>query len=75
MAMRVSEHSSPSPSIPLPARVGWDGMRGELLQRTSDAGAAGQAEACYQQALDVASEQSAKSWELRAAMSYGAPAV
>ena len=30
---------------------------------------AAQAEACFQQALDVARHQQAKSWELRAAMS------
>jgi DNA-binding winged helix-turn-helix (wHTH) protein/predicted ATPase len=43
-------------------------LRGELLLRqpVSDAS---QAEACFQQALDVARCQQAKSWELRAAMS------
>jgi predicted ATPase len=37
-----------------------------LRQATPDAT---QAEACFQQALDVARRQRAKSWELRAAMS------
>jgi predicted ATPase len=43
-------------------------LRGVLLlqQATSDAA---QAEACFQQALDIARRQQAKSWELRAAMS------
>jgi predicted ATPase len=60
-----------------PARVGTTGGRhraerhrlhGELLLRqTVPAGRA--AAACFQQALDVARQQQAKSWELRAAMS------
>jgi predicted ATPase len=37
-----------------------------LLQAVPDAA---QAEACFQQALDVARQQQAKSWELRAATS------
>jgi predicted ATPase len=43
-------------------------LQGELLlqQATPDYG---QAEACFQQALDIARRQQAKSWELRAAMS------
>jgi predicted ATPase len=38
-----------------------------LLARTPDDHA--EAEACFQQALDIARHQQAKSWELRAAMS------
>jgi predicted ATPase len=38
-----------------------------LLQQTAPD--ASQAEACFQQALDIARHQQAKSWELRAAMS------
>jgi predicted ATPase len=43
-------------------------LKADLLlgQATPDAA---QAEACFQQALDVACRQQAKSWELRAAMS------
>ena len=47
-------------------------LRGEtsLLQRSDRAPAAmGEAEACFQQALDIARRQQAKSLELRAAMS------
>jgi predicted ATPase len=43
-------------------------LRGELLLRQAVPDAA-QAEACFQQALDIARWQQAKSWELRAAMS------
>ena len=43
-------------------------IRGELLLRLGDSNEA-QAERCYQQALTVAREQQAKSWELRAATS------
>jgi predicted ATPase len=43
-------------------------VKGELLLRQATPDAA-QAEACFQQALDVARRQQAKSWELRAAMS------
>jgi predicted ATPase len=43
-------------------------LKGELLQR-QDIPDMAQAEACFQQALDVARRQQAKSWELRAAMS------
>jgi predicted ATPase len=43
-------------------------LRGELLLRQA-APEAVQAEACFQQALDTARRQQAKSWELRAAMS------
>ena len=43
-------------------------LKGELtLQQSQDAA---QAEACYQKALDVARQQEAKSWELRAATSF-----
>jgi predicted ATPase len=43
-------------------------LRGELLLRQAVPDAP-QAEACFQQALEVARRQQAKSWELRAAMS------
>jgi predicted ATPase len=43
-------------------------LRGELLLQRSMA-PQGEAEACFQQALDVARRQQAKSLELRAAMS------
>jgi predicted ATPase len=43
-------------------------LRGEYLLRQAVPEAA-QAEVCFQQALDVARRQQAKSWELRAAMS------
>jgi predicted ATPase len=43
-------------------------LQGELLLRQATPDAA-QAEACFQQALDVARRQQAKSWELRAATS------
>jgi predicted ATPase len=43
-------------------------IQGALLLRQATPDAA-QAETCFQQALDVARRQQAKSWELRAAMS------
>jgi predicted ATPase len=43
-------------------------LQGELLLRQPIPDA-GQAEACFQQALAIARHQQAKSWELRAAMS------
>jgi predicted ATPase len=43
-------------------------IRGELL-RTQAVASEGKAESCFTQAIDVARSQSAKSWELRAAMS------
>jgi predicted ATPase len=43
-------------------------LQGELLLRQAAPDAV-QAEACFQQAIAVASHQQAKSWELRAAMS------
>ena len=43
-------------------------LQGELLLARSAAQDT-EAEACFQQALDVARQQQAKSWELRAAMS------
>jgi class 3 adenylate cyclase/predicted ATPase len=43
-------------------------LQGELLLRQAVSDAA-QAETCFQQALDIARRQQAKSWELRAAMS------
>ena len=45
-------------------------LRGILLLRQAKTPQA-EAEACFQQALDVARRQEAKSWELRAAMSLG----
>ena len=44
-------------------------LQGELLLRQAVPDAAREAEACFQQALDVARRQQAKSLELRAAMS------
>ncbi len=43
-------------------------LKGELLLRRSVPNAS-EAEACFQQALDIARHQQAKSWELRVAMS------
>jgi predicted ATPase len=43
-------------------------LQGELLLRQASPDAT-QAEACFQQALDIARRQQARSWELRAAMS------
>ena len=45
-------------------------MQGDLLLRQTVPDAL-QAEACFNEALDVARRQEAKSWELRAAMSLG----
>jgi len=45
-------------------------LKGELLLRQAISNQH-QAEACFQQALDVACRQQAKSWELRAATSPG----
>jgi predicted ATPase len=45
-------------------------LKGQLLLRQAAADEA-EAEACFQQALDIARRQQAKSWELRAAMSLG----
>jgi predicted ATPase len=44
-------------------------LRGELLLMQSAGGAEAAAEACFQRAIDLARQQQAKSWELRAAMS------
>ena len=53
-------------------------IKGELMLKTSDAAQSGtpfneaavsQAGACFAQALTIAKEQGAKSWELRAALS------
>ena len=46
-------------------------LTGELLTMAHDGGqmAASTPEACFQKALDIARQQQAKSWELRAAMS------
>ena len=43
-------------------------MRGELLLMQNNLNA-GQAESCFQRAIEVARKQSAKSWELRATTS------
>jgi predicted ATPase len=43
-------------------------LKGELLRSGSEAQRA-EAEACFQQALSIARQQQAKSWELRAATS------
>ncbi len=44
-------------------------IRGELLLKTDAVGREAEAEACYHQAIGIARQQSAKSWELRAATS------
>jgi predicted ATPase len=44
-------------------------LRGELLLRQGPRPTWEEAEACFQQALAIARQQQAKSWELRAAMS------
>ena len=44
-------------------------LKGELLIQQSSDNAA-EAESCFQQAITIAQNQSAKSWELRAAMSF-----
>src|SRR5262249_44795923 len=46
-----------------------DRLQGELLRQEGTEPKLLEAEACLQQALDVARRQQAKSWELRAAMS------
>jgi tetratricopeptide (TPR) repeat protein len=44
-------------------------LKGELLLMQGAGGAETAAEACFQRAIDLARQQQAKSWELRAAMS------
>ena len=44
-------------------------IKGELLSRAGTRHTWAEAEGCFQQALDVARRQQARSWELRAAMS------
>jgi hypothetical protein len=44
-------------------------MRGELLLERDGLAAAGEALACFQQALQLGRDQGALAWELRAAMS------
>jgi predicted ATPase len=44
-------------------------LKGELLLTRSKGAALDEAEACFHQAIEVARRQSARSWELRAAMS------
>jgi DNA-binding SARP family transcriptional activator/predicted ATPase len=44
-------------------------LKGELLLMQGAGGAEAAAEACFQRAIDLARQQQAKSWELRAAMS------
>jgi len=46
-------------------------LKGELILKTGAAGAMTEAEGSFRRALDVARRQSAKSWELRSAMSLG----
>jgi predicted ATPase len=59
-------------TLPKSASRWWEAelyrLRGELLRQSSVA-QAGEAEACVQQALDIARRQQAKSLELRAATS------
>ncbi|MEO6723954.1 MAG: protein kinase [Blastocatellia bacterium] len=44
-------------------------IKGELLLKATAGNAQAEAEACFQQAIETAQQQSAKSWELRAATS------
>jgi len=44
-------------------------LKGELLMR-QDASRVAEAQSCFQQAIEIARKQSAKSWELRATMSF-----
>jgi predicted ATPase len=44
-------------------------LKGEFLLQQANSDAAGAAEACFRQSLDVARKQNAKSWELRTATS------
>jgi predicted ATPase len=44
-------------------------VKGELLLQTSSASREVEAEACFHQAIVIARQQNAKSWELRAATS------
>jgi predicted ATPase len=43
-------------------------LKGELLLKQDDSNAA-EAQGCFQRAIEIARNQSAKSWELRATMS------
>jgi tetratricopeptide (TPR) repeat protein len=43
-------------------------LKGELLMKQEDSNAA-EAQSCFQRAIEIARNQSAKSWELRATMS------
>jgi predicted ATPase len=44
-------------------------LKGELLLKQDDSNAA-EAQSCFQRAIEIARKQSAKSWELRATMSF-----
>ena len=44
-------------------------LKGELVLQSRVEGAESEAEACFEQALAIARQQHAKSWELRAALS------
>ncbi len=44
-------------------------VKGELLLKAAASNAQQEAEDCYQQAIDIARQQHAKSWELRASTS------
>jgi predicted ATPase len=44
-------------------------LKGELLLKQNDSNAA-EAQSCFQRAVEIARKQSAKSWELRATMSF-----
>ena len=46
-------------------------LQGELTLRRAGSGANANAERCFKQAIEIASRQRAKSWELRAATSLG----
>jgi hypothetical protein len=44
-------------------------IKGELLLKAAASNAQAEAEGCYNRAIEIARQQSAKSWELRAAKS------
>jgi predicted ATPase len=44
-------------------------LKGELLLKQNNSNAA-EAQSCFQRAIEIARKQSAKSWELRATMSF-----
>jgi len=63
-AIAYAEHSGENFSLAELYR-----MKGELILKSSDSHAVVQAQRCFEQALAIAKEQQARSWELRACMS------